>query len=1006
MRVFYGPLRALENKFMDYAASLCPGPGRPVLILCPSVRVAERLRGLLIKQTGVVSNVYFQTFGQLLNHLDRENPVDKKPLLPSDSLHDYLLKNLLLRSHLNRYPVSRGFISALRSSLRDMADALAEPEVLEEHLLSSADPMILAEREHLQWLIDVYRAYQKEMNNVLGYRSYAQYFEQALTYAEKSDYLQSFSQILVYGFYEFTGRQLELFNLLRMHYPVDTFWLYAKYPAFVFGRKFFETNILGAADEAEELAENWNEVAASEAAQVLFSPQTSANAPTGLHFVSAPDPEGELFFTAKEILRLHKEQGVAFEDMAITARNLEPYKNLLPFVLEQNSIALNASFAFTLSSQPLGVFISNLFSLLRGGFEREAVLAVTSSPYFKKKNSWRYLIDESLARRDYSQWMDLVRPTLRNYDPEFLTWLENVRQRLEFLEQPLTWETLRLSAVEFLTENTNTDIFSAEEQSIWDQVQNILAGFARYSAVAASAREREFLDELISAWQSLQFNRVFEQPGGVSAVDALNLRGLGFKVVFVLGMNEKNFPQVIYEDPVLKDYYRQILRDQLGFWLNQKMERFDEERLLFFCALEAASDQIYLSYLRGNAEGKPLVPSGYLVETARAVNVDLNSPALPYVSGRMSERLKHTESLCLTEKEMSLLLAAGGASADIYERGGLGGDKVNASLQAAYQIASRGALTSRDGQVQSGAEIFAVRNEAGFSPSALQDLARCPMKYFFSRGVGLKEKDEVLSRDALAPDARGTAYHEILMDYYAALYKEGLTGQLFAPALQDRLQSALAKHYDQKSYKRFGIYPVVWELILQNMQDKLSDFVVKDAEHLNGYVPSVFETVFEKVYEPSENLKIKLKGIIDRIDVDGKNKTFRVLDYKSSKHGGRDLAAEMFKKVILQPFIYLILAQNEKQTEGLLPDGAALLSINKGYERQELSQEGFESIQKRAGEFLTLLMALVKEGTFFINPGEHCQFCPYGAICRKDSFRTRLRAKRTAQSQALEGAKQ
>lgn len=1006
MHVFYGPARALENKFTAYAASLKPGPGRAVLVLCPSGRAAERLRRLLAEKEGFVSNVFFKTFSQLVAELDRETPGAKEPLLPGDALHDYLLKNLLLKPGLDLYRPSRGFVSALRASLRDMADALADPDVLEEHLQTVSDPVLQAETPHLQWLARVYRAYLKEMDGVSGYRSYKTYFEDALKTAAESDYLQSFQEILVYGFYELTGRQLELFNVLRAHYPVSVFWLYAKHPAFAFGRKFFETNILGASAAPEELEEDWSALAAGEAARALFTPQTAPDTPPGLTLACAPDPEGELFFAVKEMLRLHEKEGVPYADMAVTARSLEPYKTLLPDIFEQNGVPLNASFTFGLSARPLGVFVSNLFTLARGGFDRETVLAVVTSPYFKKKNQWRYLIDESLARRDYSQWTDLVRPSLQYYDPAFLAWLEDVRRKLEFLESPLPWDTLRQAAREFLDENADVSSLSGEEKAVWEAVTQALNGFARYGCAAPKAREGEFLDELFAAFQSAQLNRTFDAPFGVSALDALNLRGLGFKAVFVLGLNEKSFPQVIREDPVLKDYYRRVLRDQLGFWLNQKLERFDEERLLFFCAAEAASDKLYLSFLRADAEGKPLVPSGYLAELARAARTDLTDKSVRYVSGRLSERLKQTDVVWLNPKEVSLSLAQRGADAARYAEAGLGGESEAESLAAARQIASSGALGAYDGAVQSGPEIFAAQNAAGFSPSALQDLARCPQKYFLAKGVGLREKDEVFSREELAPDLRGTAYHEILMDYYQNLYEEGLAEQLFPSALQERLEKSLNKKYDAQSYKRFGIYPVIWELILKDIHDKLADFVVKDAGHLGPYAPGVFETQFEKIYPLSPELKIKLKGIIDRIDVDAKNKTFRVIDYKSGKRGGKDLAADMFKRVILQPFIYLVLAQNEKPTQGLAPDGAALLSINKGYDRQELTQEGFEAVRPRADRFLSLLMDLVRRGRFFINPGDHCEYCPYAAVCRKDAFRTLLRARHAPDSRALEEAKQ
>ena len=96
MRVFYAPFRALETRFAAYASGLKTGPGRRVLVLCPSGRAAARLRRLLAEKTGLVSNVFFVTFSQLLARLDAQDPAPRAPLLPGDNLHDYLLKNLLL----------------------------------------------------------------------------------------------------------------------------------------------------------------------------------------------------------------------------------------------------------------------------------------------------------------------------------------------------------------------------------------------------------------------------------------------------------------------------------------------------------------------------------------------------------------------------------------------------------------------------------------------------------------------------------------------------------------------------------------------------------------------------------------------------------------------------------------------------------------------------------------------------------------------------------------------
>ena len=46
---------------------------------------------------------------------------------------------------------------------------------------------------------------------------------------------------------------------------------------------------------------------------------------------------------------------------------------------------------------------------------------------------------------------------------------------------------------------------------------------------------------------------------GVRVLDAMSARGLSFRALFLLGMNEKGFPRVIQEDAFLRDRHRRVL---------------------------------------------------------------------------------------------------------------------------------------------------------------------------------------------------------------------------------------------------------------------------------------------------------------------------------------------------------------------------------------------------------------------------------------------------------------
>ena len=1002
MKLIYAHYPSLSSAFVRLVKELDPGPSARVLAVCPSSRVSQRLNRLLAREMGAVSGVYFHTFGSLLHTLDAEDGVIRPPLLPGDNLQNFILKNVLTLPGLDLYAPSRGFVGALKGSLRDMADSLADPDVLEEHLRTTSDSRLEQESEHLTWLNKVYRAYQAEMDNIPGYRSYQTWFRHAEGQIASSAWLGGFQQIIFYGFYDMTGRQLEILNSVKAHYPVTVFAPYLKHPAYQFAKKFFETNLLSG--ETEEIPLDTAALALGKTAAVLFG--AGAAAAPRLTLANAAGARGELDFAAKEMLKL-ADAGMDFADMAVIVRSVESYKNDLEHVFEENKIPWQGTLPFTLKQLPLGVFCLNLFSLLANNFDRETVLAVVSSPYFKTPNKWRYLVDASLVARDYAQWTDLITPQTRYYDASFLPWLESVKTGLENLNKARPWADLAEQALAFLKNNLNEDALRTERDgNAYQEIKNAVNGLKRYGAVRKTALEGEFGPELADALAAVPLNAVSDSQAGVTVVDAINVRGLSFKAVFVLGMNEKNFPQVIKEDPIFKDYYRYVLRDSLGFWVNQKLERFEEEKLLFFSAVTAASERLFVSYQRVNAEGKAAVPSVYLAELARAAHKDLETADVTRVSARLSERAEQTPFELLSAGELSGVLALSTDAKEKLDEAGLLTPFAARSLDACKKLRRFAGLNEYDGVIDSGAEVFNKVNGYGFSPSALQDFGHCPMKYFFSKALDLREPDDVLSRQELAPNLRGTAQHQILMDFYRDLYHSGLTGQLFGGALAEKLNQAADKNYTKDSYKTFGIYPVIWDIILQDIKDSLTDFVQKDADHLDGFVPSVFETFFETYYQPSEEFKLHVKGIIDRIDVNEKDKTFRVVDYKSGRKGSKDLRGDILKHLILQPFIYLVLAAQADALKDKNPAGACLLSINKGYYKQDLPQDGFDEVKPKADAFLKLLAGFIRNGKFFLNLSEHCQYCPYAAICRKDSFKSLMRARHAPEYHELEEAKQ
>ena len=99
---------------------------------------------------------------------------------------------------------------------------------------------------------------------------------------------------------------------------------------------------------------------------------------------------------------------------------------------------------------------------------------------------------------------------------------------------------------------------------------------------------------------------------GVQVLDVMAARGRPFKALYVLGMNDHAFPRVVREDAFLRDRDRKVLAESLGYKIDEKLNGFDEEALLFALLQHSVQDHLYLLYQRADQNGRPLIPSSLL----------------------------------------------------------------------------------------------------------------------------------------------------------------------------------------------------------------------------------------------------------------------------------------------------------------------------------------------------------------------------------------------------------
>ncbi|MER8387073.1 PD-(D/E)XK nuclease family protein [Mesorhizobium sp. M1380] len=404
-----------------------------------------------------------------------------------------------------------------------------------------------------------------------------------------------------------------------------------------------------------------------------------------------------------------------------------------------------------------------------------------------------------------------------------------------------------------------------------------------------------------------RYGKIFVGP-----IDAA--RGLSFDAVLVPGLAEKMFPRKIAEEPILLD----AMREQMSGGLATNSNRLEGERLALALVAGAAERRICFSYPRIDLDqARPRVPSFYALETIRAAEgrlpdiSELARRAETATTARLGWPAPPDPSEAIDEAEHDLAILDQLAALP-EESAGAARYLVTANpwlaraLRARYQRWSR-AWTSADGLTSRSDAVRAVmaRHTLGvrsYSPTALQNYARCPYRFFLKAIHGLAPREMPEAIDELDPLQRGSLIHDVQFELFAHLQWENLLP--VRPGNLDRAQQKLdAVIAEVAARYRDDLAPAidrVWEDGIAAIRADLREWLRRASEDNSGYVPWHFELSFGLEHRPERhqadpqsvpgavNLDcgIQLRGSIDLVERHPGGQV-RVTDHKTGKADGK-----------------------------------------------------------------------------------------------------------------------
>jgi len=310
----------------------------------------------------------------------------------------------------------------------------------------------------------------------------------------------------------------------------------------------------------------------------------------------------------------------------------------------------------------------------------------------------------------------------------------------------------------------------------------------------------------------------------------------------------------------------------------------------------------------------------------------------------------------------------------------------------------------KDASVMAKLDDF-LTGSRNLSASAINIYLDCPLQFYFSVVMEMKEDDEI--EETIEASAFGSIFHSAMEWIYRPLEGKLITADLLhnirknEKLLTEIIERSFAKNYfrtDENNLQKLtGQNFLTGEIIKSYIKQVLSvDAKLTPFTYMQSEKKILISYTFEN------NRNVWLKGFIDRID--SINDHTRIIDYKTGKIISQYKSlAQLFDKeikdrpkAIMQVFMYALLYSEENPGRKITPAIYSLRNlfnenfeagiINKPSPGESIKILNFSPVKQEFKEHFDKCLSEIfdRKIPFSQTPnGKACEWCSFSAICRK-----------------------
>jgi len=699
----------------------------------------------------------------------------------------------------------------------------------------------------------------------------------------------------------------------------------------------------------------------------------------------AKNQYSEIEEVARNVLKLVRDEGYRYRDISIITKNIATYSSLaraifgkydIPIFIDENR-DLNQNVVIQYILAILEIFIKNwsyeaVFNYIKTGFSN-----IEEDDIFKlekyclkwgiKQNKWKK--EFTYGNYEEKDKADIER--LEQIRKDLVTPLMNLKYKID---ENKTVEGISKSIYEFLVEQQIYEKVQIKIQELNEIGQIDLANEYESSIQTII----EILDEIVLVFKDDKitidkYNQILKIgfknssltkiPGTQDQVimgDVDRSRSHKVKAIFIIGLNDGEFPSVRKDEGFLNDADREVLK-QNGIELAKgTIDKLYEDSFNIYKAFTTAEEKLYLLYSSSDMQGKALRPS-MLINKIKKIYPMLQeqSDVIERRSEILNKKTTYEELIVNLSKlkEQDSIEKLWYYIYDYYQKNSEWNEKLKQSLKGLE-------YTNIPDKIDQNNIDRLYGNTLVTSISKLERYRSCPFSYYLQYGLKIKPQEELKIQTLNT----GTFIHEVIDEFFGTVKEVGIK---LEEITEEQLSEIINKIIDSKLGQNKN-YIFTSTAKYRALVIRLKKIIKKALKYIIGtIVQSRFEVLGTEVefgekgkYKPirltlEDGKRIEIIGKIDRIDTaqgeDGKY--LRIIDYKSSAKN-IDLN-EVYAGLQIQLLTYLDAACKE---EDLMPAGVLYFSMLEQMIKSDkrLEQEEIEEKIRANFKMKGLILADVK----------------------------------------------